>query len=261
MFKPRNIVMGLIGVAALMASTQAEAGAASFMPRGEGIGAPAGFADLCRRDIETCGLPAAQLAFLGGQNRQTFVQTSSMSLNADASDTDLKLAAVETIEAYTVGPVEDFVAAGLPRTFASLEESKAVPTWYDHDERDQMKLLNKVNQQVNRDVRKANDSDLYGQEEYWALPRLIDGKLYGDCEDFALEKRRQLIAAGVPESSLSLAVAVTARGEGHAVLMVSLKSGDWVLDNLTPWATPWADLNYRWVQRQVPGTALWTSAA
>lgn len=265
MFKPRNIVMGLIGVAALMASTQAAAGAASFMPRGEGIGAPAGFADLCRRDLETCGLPAAQLAFLGGQTRQPLVQTSSMGLSSAAlpapSDTDLKLVAVETIEAFTPEPVEDFVAAGLPRTFATLEDPKAVPTWYDHDERDQMKLLNKVNQQVNRDVRKANDSDLYGQEEYWALPRLVDGKLYGDCEDFALEKRRQLIAAGVPESSLSLAVAITARGEGHAVLMVSLKSGDWVLDNLTPWATPWADLNYRWVQRQVPGTALWTSAA
>ena len=43
--------------------------------------------------------------------------------------------------------------------------------------------------------------------------------------------------------------------------LLSLKSGDWVLDNLTPWATPWEDLNYHWVERQVPGTALWTSAA
>jgi len=96
--------------------------------------------------------------------------------------------------------------------------------------------------------------------EYWSLPRVIDGKMYGDCEDYALEKRRRLIAAGVPESALSLAVAVTARGESHAVLMITLKSGDMVLDNLTPWATPWEDLNYRWVQRQVPGTALWTTA-
>ncbi len=87
----------------------------------------------------------------------------------------------------------------------------------------------------------------------------MNGKLYGDCEDYALEKRRQLIAAGVPETALSMAVAFTARGESHAVLMVSLESGDWVLDNLTPWATPWGDLNYRWVERQIPGTALWTT--
>jgi len=136
----------------------------------------------------------------------------------------------------------------------------AYMTWMARGERAQLKLLNQINQSVNREVKKANDLDLYGQPEYWSLPRRVDGRLYGDCEDYALEKRRQLIAAGVPESALSLAVAFTARGESHAVLMISLKSGDWVLGNLTPWATPWEDLNYRWVQRQVPGTALWTSA-
>ena len=270
MFKARNIVIGLISAVALMTGAQAEAGDMPFMPRGHGVLAPAGFADLCRRDVETCGLPATQLAFLRSQTRQALAPTSSMGqsparvFTTSASEDDveaneLKLVSVETIEAITIGPIENFVAAGHPRTFEPTEKAETVPTWFDTQERDQLKLLNRINQQVNRAVKKANDSDLYGQEEYWALPRLVDGKLYGDCEDFALEKRRQLIAAGVPESTLSLAVAVTARGEGHAVLMVSTKSGDWVLDNLTPWATPWSDLNYRWVQRQVPGTGLWTS--
>lgn len=274
MFKARNIVAGLVGVAALMTSVQAQAGAMPFMPRGQGVMAPAGFSDLCRRDVETCGLPAAQLAFLGDQSRLNRAPTSSVGLVSPrdfaapaalepVDDAGIQLISVETVEAFKIAAVEDFVAAGLSRSaLAEAEvEPVAVATWYDRNERDQMKLLNKINQQVNRDVRKANDSDLYGQEEYWALPRLVDGKLYGDCEDFALEKRRQLLAAGVPESALSLAVAVTARGEGHAVLMVSLKSGDWVLDNLTPWATPWGDLNYQWVERQVPGTGLWTSIA
>jgi len=111
----------------------------------------------------------------------------------------------------------------------------AYMTWMARGERAQLKLLNQINQSVNREVKKANDLDLYGQPEYWSLPRRVDGRLYGDCEDYALEKRRQLIAAGVPESALSLAVAFTARGESHAVLMISLKSGDWVLGNLTPW--------------------------
>ncbi|MCY1646222.1 transglutaminase-like cysteine peptidase [Caulobacter sp. SL161] len=272
MFKARNIVMGLISAAALMTSAQAQAGGMPFMPRGHGVLAPAGFADLCRRDLETCGLPTTQLALLGAQSRQTMTPTSSVglaptrtfaptaSLDSD-SDADVALVSLEVVEAFTIGPVEDFVAAGQMRAFTPVEEPETVLAWFDRNERDQMKLLNRINQQVNRDVKKANDSDLYGQEEYWALPRMVDGKLYGDCEDYVLEKRRQLIAAGVSESALSIAVAVTARGEGHAVLMVSLKSGDWVLDNLTPWATPWADLNYRWVERQVPGTALWTSIA
>lgn len=270
MFKARNIVMGLISAAALMTSAQAYAGAMPFMPRGGGVVAPTGFADLCRRDLETCGLPATQLAFLGAAGGSTAGSTSSVGLatprtfttsspTRTADDEDLALVSVETVEAFTIGSVDDFVAAGEVRAVAAVATVELAMNWFDRNERDQIKLLNRVNQQVNRDVKKANDSDLYGQEEYWALPRAVDGKLYGDCEDFALEKRRQLIAAGVPEAALSLAVAVTARGEGHAVLMVSTQNGDWVLDNLTPWATPWEDLNYHWVQRQVPGTALWTS--
>ncbi len=122
-----------------------------------------------------------------------------------------------------------------------------------------MRLVNTLNRDVNREVQKANDFDLYGLQEFWSLPRVIDGKMYGDCEDYALEKRRRLIAAGVPADALSMAVAVTSRGETHAVLVVSFESGDWVLDNLTPWATPWNELNYRWVERQVPGSAEWKS--
>jgi predicted transglutaminase-like cysteine proteinase len=284
MFNTRNIVIGLISAAAMMASASAQAGTMPFMPRGEGVGAPAGFSELCRRDTVTCGLPNSQLALLGLGAQASFVPTSSVGAPlqhrfeaapaAASAEDDAHLISVATVEAWTIAAVEDFVPAGEIVETAPVSPSVAVAAadtfappapsvlaWTTRAERDQLKLLNVVNQSVNRDVKKASDLDLYGQPEYWALPRLVDGKLYGDCEDYALEKRRQLIAAGVPESALSLAVAVTARGEGHAVLMISLKSGDWVLDNLTPWATPWEDLNYRWVERQVPGTALWTSAA
>jgi predicted transglutaminase-like cysteine proteinase len=124
-----------------------------------------------------------------------------------------------------------------------------------------MKLLNTVNREVNRDVQKESDFNLYGLIEYWSLPRVIDGKMYGDCEDYALEKRRRLIAAGVPAEALSMAVVVTGRGESHAVLVATVENGDIVLDNLSPWATPWEDLNYRWVQRQVAGTNAWTTVS
>ncbi|MDR6624788.1 putative transglutaminase-like cysteine proteinase [Caulobacter segnis] len=230
-----------------------------FMPRGEGVGAPVGFADLCRRDLATCGLPSSQLALMGLNAPSNPALTSSVGAAAPhpfdvapASSND------EPLEAVTPTGLTEPAAS---RPNAETAAVSATLAWMGQGEREQLKLLNRVNQAVNREVKKANDLDLYGQPEYWSLPRLVDGKLYGDCEDYALEKRRQLVAAGVPESALSLAVAITARGESHAVLMISLKSGDWVLDNLTPWATPWEDLNYRWVERQVPGTALWTSAA
>ena len=282
MFNTRNIVIGLISAAAMMTGAQAQAGSMPFQPRGEGVQAPVGFAELCRRDTETCGLPNSQLALMGLGVRASFAPTSSIGVallshldtpktaRVDAEDDGLNLVSLQTLEAVTVAQVEDFVAAAplslgvsdaqpAPIALAAAEPTPAVLGWTTRDQRDQMKLLNLVNQTVNREVKKASDLDLYGMPEYWSLPRLVDGKLYGDCEDYALEKRRRLIAAGVPESAMSLAVAVTARGESHAVLMISLKSGDMVLDNLTPWATPWEDLNYRWVQRQVPGTALWTT--
>jgi predicted transglutaminase-like cysteine proteinase len=277
MFNTRNTVIGIAAAVAMMTGASAHAGSMPFMPRGEGVSAPMGFAELCRRDSETCGLPNSQLALLGVGPRASFAPTSSVggvsqyhrATASAAADNGLKLVSIETVEAVQIAAVEDFVAAGEPRqpeaalpipAPAAFVAEPAVLAWSARGERDQLKLLNQVNQSVNREVKKASDLDLYGMPEYWSLPRVIDGKMYGDCEDYALEKRRRLVAAGVPESALSLAVAVTARGESHAVLMISLKSGDMVLDNLTPWATPWEDLNYRWVQRQVPGTALWTTA-
>lgn len=272
MFKTRNIVIGVISAAAMMIGASAQAGSMPFQPRGGGVGAPIGFADLCRRDAQTCGVPASQLALMGIAAPAALNPTSSIGATAQqrfdaamAADEqaldDQRFVTIETVEAFKISAVEGFVPAGQMRAApATVDVAPPTNLWAARTERDQLKLLNLVNQSVNREVKKASDLDLYGMPEYWSLPRLIDGKLYGDCEDYALEKRRQLINAGVPESALSLAVAVTARGESHAVLMISLKTGDWVLDNLTPWATPWEDLNYRWVQRQVPGTALWTTA-
>lgn len=261
MLKTRNIVIGIISAAALMMGASAQAGSMPFQPRGQGVGAPLGFADLCRRDAETCGVPASQLALLGIDAPSGLTPTSSIGATSETEADDKRFIIVETVEAFTMAAVEDFVPAGQPRpAVAPAAKMPAATEWASRTDREQLKLLNQINQLVNRQVKKANDIDLYGALEYWSLPRVIDGKMYGDCEDYALEKRRQLIAAGVPDSALSLAVAVTARGESHAVLMISLNTGDWVLDNLTPWATPWEDLNYHWVQRQIPGTALWTTA-
>lgn len=66
--------------------------------------------------------------------------------------------------------------------------------------------LEAVNRHVNRTVREVSDMELYGREDVWAYP--VNGM--GDCEDFALAKRRDLIAQGWP-SSVLLVTVVTRR--------------------------------------------------
>lgn len=114
------------------------------------------------------------------------------------------------------------------------------------------KTLSEVNTAVNRDIIHREDSQIYGMGDFWALPT-ASGQRYGDCEDYVLEKRQRLIAAGVPAESLAIALVVTSYGESHAVLVIDTDKGDFVLDNLTPWINAWSTTGYRWVARQAPG--------
>lgn len=114
--------------------------------------------------------------------------------------------------------------------------------------------LNKINAHVNNAIIQRTDVANYGLVDYWATP-LEDGQRYGDCEDYVLEKQRALIAAGVPRRAVNIALVTTSWGESHAVLLVSTRSGDYVLDNLTPWIDPWQRTSYRWRQREVNGDA------
>ena len=256
----------------LMATTVAHAGARPFMSRGDTVEAPPGFTDLCQRDETSCGSLPAMIAptttlVMAALSTSSLGRTWPMALAAaelQASDdaaeaAELGLVVVESLQAYRPEAVEDFLPAGVVRQSAPAPTVLvAGPAQLD---KGQLKLITNINRDVNRDVRKANDFDIYGLLEFWSLPRVIDGKMYGDCEDYALEKRRRLIEAGVPAEAMSMAVAITRRGERHAVLVVAFESGDMVLDNLTPWPTPWADLGYTWIQRQVAGSNAWTTVS
>ena len=115
----------------------------------------------------------------------------------------------------------------------------------------QWQTLEQVNESVNQAIRPMDDQKHYGRAEYWNIP--TDG--YGDCEDYALTKRKELMAAGFPEPSLRVALVVTWRNERHAVLTVSSDRGDFVLDNLTGEIVGWDKAGYRWVERQDPTRA------
>jgi predicted transglutaminase-like cysteine proteinase len=105
--------------------------------------------------------------------------------------------------------------------------------------------LQTVNAYYNQAVTAVTDNDLYQVAEFWTYP---NG--YGDCEDYALAKRRELINAGWPASVLLMSVVKQANGEGHAVLLVRTDRGDLVLDNQVGTIDLWSATPYKFIKRQ-----------
>ena len=102
-----------------------------------------------------------------------------------------------------------------------------------------------VNNAVNTMVTPRTDKEIWGKEEVWSYPDRV-----GDCEDYVLEKRRDLMRLGVPAGSLLITVVRQPSGDGHAVLTVRTSNGDYVLDNLEPRILDWADTEYTFLKRQ-----------
>ena len=78
------------------------------------------------------------------------------------------------------------------------------------------------------------------------------GPSRGDCNDYAVTKRSELLERGWPTRVLLLSEVVTPWGEHHLVLVVRTSAGDLVLDNLTSQIRPWAQAPYSWVRIQTP---------
>jgi predicted transglutaminase-like cysteine proteinase len=90
----------------------------------------------------------------------------------------------------------------------------------------------------------------------WSYP--VDGT--GECNQYALEKRRELIALGWPREALLLTAALTEGGEGHLVLVARTSAGDLVLDNRLAPVVDWRYLPYHWLTQQTPQSlAEWVS--
>ena len=105
-----------------------------------------------------------------------------------------------------------------------------------------------VNTRVNHAVRAIEDDRQYGVSEHWALPTAAGG----DCEDFALLKKRELISAGVDPRRLLIATVLDRQRNPHAVLIFRSQSGDLVLDNLTDRIRSWGDTRYMFLRMQDP---------
>ena len=106
--------------------------------------------------------------------------------------------------------------------------------------------LVRINKWVNESVKPMTDMDHWGVVEKWSYPD--DG--YGDCEDYALLKRRLLIEAGWPREALLMTVVRENNGNGHALLTVKTDKGEFILDNQEEKILLWSETSYRFVKRQ-----------
>jgi predicted transglutaminase-like cysteine proteinase len=105
--------------------------------------------------------------------------------------------------------------------------------------------LVEINSFVNAAITPATDLEIFGTPEVWFYPSVL-----GDCEDYALLKRRILIENGWPVSALLITVVRKQDGEGHAVLTVRTDRGDLVLDNLAAEIRVWSETPYFYLKRQ-----------
>jgi len=138
----------------------------------------------------------------------------------------------DVVEFCAERPIECKTTTGAPRDVVLNNKS-----WTD---------LVRINKWVNENVKPMTDMDHWGVIEKWSYPD--DG--YGDCEDYALLKRRLLVEAGWPREALLMTVVRENNGNGHAVLTVKTDKGEFILDNQEEKVLLWSETNYRYVKRQ-----------
>ena len=110
-----------------------------------------------------------------------------------------------------------------------------------HVNAERMRILEEVNRSVNLAIAPRADAPFHD----WRL-----GVSQGDCNNYAVQKRHELIAQGWPAGALALSVVKTRSGEGHLVVAVRTDRGDYVLDNLRSHVVDWRSAGYRWLMRQ-----------
>jgi predicted transglutaminase-like cysteine proteinase len=105
--------------------------------------------------------------------------------------------------------------------------------------------LKRVNVTVNRQIKPRTDLRNYGVKEKWTYP----DNGYGDCEDYALLKRRKLVELGWPPEALLIAI-VWSKNAGHSLLLVRTDKGEYALDNMRSEVLLWSKTRYDYVKRQ-----------
>jgi predicted transglutaminase-like cysteine proteinase len=106
--------------------------------------------------------------------------------------------------------------------------------------------LAEVNRNVNGMIKPQENHGDVTSEEWLLFPHL------GDCNDYAVTKRHELLMRGWPMYSLLLAEVAIPSGEHHLVLIVRTEKADLILDNLNKDIQPISQSEYRWIRAQQP---------
>ena len=159
-------------------------------------------------------------------------------------------------------PVNASGDARAPYAWSDLCKRSPAECRVDVNEADRVEMTPKLwkamialNTRINREIEAVTDEDHWGVVDRWDLPE--DGK--GDCEDFALLKRKRLAETGVPRRAMLMTVVIDEENAGHAVLMVRTDRGDFILDNKRNAVLPWSQTGYVYVKRESQARTGWTS--
>lgn len=104
----------------------------------------------------------------------------------------------------------------------------------------------RVNTSVNHGISPQRNTQGLAGEKWLIAPKA------GECHDYAVTKRHNLLALGWPARALLLAEVETGWGEHHLVLVIRTSDGDFVADNLNPNIRSWSKAPYQWVRIQSP---------
>jgi predicted transglutaminase-like cysteine proteinase len=135
----------------------------------------------------------------------------------------------------------DFCAENPRECIASTPQQRDVAMTLDA-----WRELNILNHRVNDTIRPMSDIIHWGVIDKWSIP--TDG--YGDCEDYALLKRKLLIEAGWPRETLLITLVRNGRGEDHTVLTLRSDVGDLILDDENKLIVTPSQTGYSFVKRQ-----------
>lgn len=119
-------------------------------------------------------------------------------------------------------------------------------------------LVRAVNGKVNRRLTYKTDLELYQLPDFWTR-----ATSQGDCDDYAVTKAMMLLDEGFPIENMRLATCWVETGEYHAILIVRVEDGDWIMDNRNHFIVRLEDTSrppYKLHKLQIPGTNEWEFA-
>ncbi|PSJ38287.1 transglutaminase-like cysteine peptidase [Allosphingosinicella deserti] len=243
------LALGLAAAITITAPAHAERHAPSFVTFGDSADAPAGFLDLCLREPGSCGL-------VGDPASPAELRETVACLNSGGTET---IAPAHQGEATVAGPCPPLTSMTAAEATLSVGGTGAIRTILPPDRSNgstarggwQLKTVRAINEHVNARVRQRTDRERFGVDEYWQASGTGKGAA-GDCEDIALQKQQELLAAGFPADRMFLAVVFSSRIGLHTVLVVRLEDGDVVLDSATGGIRSWDRTGYSWLRVQSP---------